>query len=120
MKKIELENGHYMIINHLYKEETKIDHEFYYNSNGNRHRLNGPARIFYYRSGEIESEIYYINGKKHRLNGPAEIWYHKSGEIEFEDYFVNGKEYLKEEFYKRPEVIKFRNINRNLKLLNKK
>jgi len=35
-------------------------------------------------------------------------------------YFIDGINYIKEEFDKHPKVIKFRNIERNLKLLNKK
>ena len=86
MKKIELENGNYMIINHLDKEETKIYRKCYFDINNHYHRLNGPAVICYYRSGEIRGE----------------------------HYWINGKSYSKEEYNKKI------NINRNLKLLNKK
>jgi len=120
MKRIELKNENYKEIYYWAAEETKIEREYYYNSNRRCHRTDGPARILYNESGKIESEIYYINGKKHRLNGPAEIWYYKSGEIMNEFYYINGKSYSKKEFYKHQEVIKIKNINRNLKLLNKK
>jgi len=114
-----LSNGNYKLIRYSSKEKIDIKYIEYYNSKDEYHRKDGPARIFYHRSGEINRELYYINGKRNRLNGPARIWYRENGEIEGEDYFVNGMLYSKEEFYKRPEVIKFRNINRNLKLLNK-
>jgi len=140
-KRIELEKGYYKKIQYYDIKETKIYREQYYNSkdklhrlngpariwyhesgeincedyciNGKRHRLNGPARIWYTKSGEISSERYYINGKRHRLNGPADIWYYKSGEIQHEYYWINDIKCSKEEFYKKI------NIDRNLKLLNK-
>jgi len=86
MKRIELKNGNYKIIQYYDTEETKIQSKQYYNSK------------------------YYF----HRVDGPAIIWYYESGEIQYEDYLVNGKEYSKEEFEKKI------NIERNLKLLNKK
>jgi len=85
MKRIELENGCYKKIYYHDVEKTKI-----------------------------ESEVYYINRKLHRLDGPARIWYYRSGEIRGEHYWINGKSYSKEEYNKKI------NINRNLKLLNKK
>jgi len=120
MKRIELENGNYRRIVYYDDKDTKIMHDMYYNKNDYIHNLYGPAEIKYYKSGKIEAMQYCINRKRHRLNGPAMIWYNRSGEIEHAYYYINGKSYSKEEFYKRPEVIKFRNINRNLKLLNKK
>jgi len=86
MKRIELKNGNYKEIIYYDTEETIIYREYYHNS----------------------------KDEYNRLNGPAEIWYYSSGEIESEDYIINNKYYTKEEFYK---II---NINRNLKLLNKK
>jgi len=125
MERIELGNGNYKEIYYFdnrsyYSEETKIQREQYYNSKDKLHRVDSPAVIWYYKSGEIEGEYYYINGKRHRLDGPAQIWYLESGEIEYKYYFINDIEYSKEKFYKHPEVIKIKNINRNLKLLNKK
>jgi len=113
MKRVKLKNGRYKIIYYYNIKETKIEREQYYNSKGKLHRLDGPTVIYYYKSGEIRGERYYINGKYHRLNGPAVILYFKSGEIRGEYYWINNKYYLKEDFYK---II---NINRNLKLLNK-
>jgi len=114
-KRIELKNGNYKTIYYYDAEETKIINECYYNSNRKRHREDGPTVIWYYKSGEISREFYYNSKDEYnRLNGPAEIWYYSSGEIESEDYIINNKYYTKEEFYK---II---NINRNLKLLNKK
>jgi len=141
-KRIELENGCYKKIYYYDSGETKIKYEYYFNSknefnradgpaiiwyhksgeiesedyviNNKYHRLNGPAKIWYRENGEIGSEQYQINNKYHRLNGPAKIWYFKSGEIRDEHYYINDIIYSKEEFYKKI------NIDRNLKLLNKK
>jgi len=73
--------------------------------------------IRYYDKEEkkIESECYYNSkDERHRLDGPTVIWHHKNGGIISEYYYLNGNEYEKEEFNK------LININRNLKLLNKK
>jgi len=114
MKRIELKNDCYKKIKYNDKEKTKIDYEFYFDSKDEWHRLNDPARIWYYTSGNIELEEYCINDRLHRLEGPAQISYYESGEIHHEGYWINGEKYLKEEFYK------LINIERNLKLLNKK
>jgi len=119
-KRIELKNGNYKEIHYWDAEETKISSKFYYNSKDELHRLGYPARIWYDKSGEINCEFYYINGSKSRLDGPVNIWYNKNGEIRREFYYINNKMYSKEEYNKHPEVIKIKNINRNLKLLNKK
>jgi len=113
---IKLENSNYKKIYYYDTKETKISSEYYfYNKKYIQHRTDGPAVIWYYDSKEIkiERERYYINGKRHRTDGPAEIWYYKSGEISCELYYINNIEYSKEEFDK------IKNINRNLKLLNK-
>jgi len=121
MKRIELENGNYKKIYYFDKKETKIQSEQYYNSKDKLHRTGRPATIFYYKTKEIEYEDYIINNKYHRLDGPARIWYFKFGEIESEQYWINGNDYkFKNNYDGHPEVIKLRNINRNLKLLNKK
>jgi len=137
MKRIELKNGCYKIINYYDNKENKISDIKYFNSNGEVHRLDGPAEFFYYNSNrkllrkvkynkifilqpQIELEIYKINNYYNRLDGPAYIKYSLSGEIVDEFYLIRNTEYTKEGFYKQPEVIKCRNINRNLKLLNKK
>jgi len=114
MKTVKLENGNYKEIRYWDNKETRIQSEQYYNSKDEFHRVDGPTVIWYFKSGEIERKIYYINGKWSRLDGPSNIWYLESGEIEDEYYWINGKEYTKEEYYKKL------NIDRNLKLLNKK
>jgi len=118
MKRIKFKNGNYKEIHYYDAEETKIKIERYYNSKDDYHRLDGPTYIRYHESGEIACKIYIVNNKYHRLNGPSSIWYSESGK-QICEYYINGEEYSRYEFNKHPEVIKFININRNLKLLNK-
>jgi len=58
-------------------------------------------------------EYYNSKYKFHRLNGPAIIIY-KDNKIIRKKYWINGKKYSKKEFNK------VKNIERNLKLLDKK
>jgi len=126
--------------------ETLIRGKRQFNSNGQLHRENKPAEIWYYESGEIEYKIYwlndikhrvdgpayisyhqmnhniehveyYINGKRHRLDGPASIWYDIHNNIQSEEYFIQDTKYSKEEFEK--ECKRLKNIELNLNLLNK-
>jgi len=145
---IKLKNGGSKRISYFDYKELIIQYKIYYNSNNHNHREEGPASLKYYKSGMIEYKDYFINGKshrtdgpsytsyykngnieieqywvnnkRHRLSGPADIWHYKSGKIKNEHYWINDIKYSKEEYNKHPEVIKFININRNLKLLNKK
>ena len=50
------------------------------------HREDGPAVIWYYKNGNIESEYYYINGKYHREDGPAIEWADGA-----EEWYLNDK-----------------------------
>jgi len=76
MEKIELENGCYKEIEYYGDKKIKIFCEYYFNSNFD----------------------------VHRLDGPAEIWYRENGEIESEDYFINDIKYSKEEFDKKINI----------------
>jgi len=51
----------------------------WYNENGLKHRLDGPA--IFYPDG---TQFYYQNGKRHRLDGPAIIY--NDGTEEFWEY----------------------------------
>ena len=55
----------------------------------------------YYDDGSIFSEHYYLNGESHREDGPASIYYHRDGSIKEEYYFLNDKELTKQEHYKQ-------------------
>lgn len=64
--------------------EPQIDkwgNQAWYNDEGQRHRVDGPAWI-----GFTGLLVYYQHGVKHRLDGPAKIW--PNGSVE---YWVNGK-----------------------------
>jgi antitoxin component YwqK of YwqJK toxin-antitoxin module len=70
-----------------------------YYINGERHREDGPAFIYYNEDGNIHYEAYYINEKKHREDGPAIIGYHQNGNIWYKEYWLNDKELTKEEWF---------------------
>lgn len=55
-----------------------------------KHRTDGPARVWYTNNDKIYREDWYINNKRHRIDGPATINYYDSGETEDENWFVNG------------------------------
>ena len=61
--------------------------------NGKRHRLYGPAIIYYDHSNWTWTEEYWVNGKKHRPieEGPASISYYGNRQIYYKEYWVNGK-----------------------------
>jgi len=90
--RIELGNGYYKII--IYWSNRRIDKKdvMYFNSNNVLHRLDGPARISFYPNGTIYYNTYCISG----------VFYD-----------------TKEDWENSPELIKLRNIEINLKLLNK-
>ena len=81
----------------------------YYNSNGKRHRLNGPAIEYsngdqlWFKNGlqhridgpavKLEDmEVWYREGKRHRENGPAYIVYLDGEEIE-KMYYLDGSHF---------------------------
>jgi hypothetical protein len=67
--------------NYTRKEVGVNGSVYYYNSNGNYHRLDGPA-IEYATGGGY----WFFDGKLHRTDGPAVVW--ANGEKE---WFNNGK-----------------------------
>jgi hypothetical protein len=52
--------------NYVKKEVDTVGNVFYYNSNGNYHRLDGPA--IEHANGAKE---WWVDGKRHREDGPA-------------------------------------------------
>jgi antitoxin component YwqK of YwqJK toxin-antitoxin module len=81
-KRYRLEDGGYKKIGRLREE--------WFNKNSEYHRVDGPARIWYYENGNIKSKSYFSNNKLHREDGPATIRYYENGRIEFEAYYLNG------------------------------
>ncbi len=64
------------------------------------HRSDGPALIWYYKNGQLESEQWAIDYKSHRLDGPARIWYYHDGQI-VEEFAINDIDLSEEEFNNR-------------------
>jgi len=77
----ELANGGYSI--------KYYDRLVYYNQQGQRHREDGPAVIWYNKGGSIGNEWYFINDQRHREDGPADISYNNDGSIFIESYYIN-------------------------------
>ena len=63
----------------------------YFDVDEKLHRVNGPAKITYYPTGNVSGIEYYINGKLHREDGPAYIEYRDNGNVFRETYYENGK-----------------------------
>lgn len=57
-----------------------------------RHREDGPADIWYRRTGKKTSERWYINDKLHRATGPAETIYSNDPDSDYkqEDWMLFG------------------------------
>ena len=83
------------------------------NSQGKRHRTNGPAlhyangAKFWFINGEYHnlnghatqyhsgSEFWFINGKSHNINGPANLFSNGN-----KNWFINGTEYSESDYNK--------------------
>jgi len=74
-----------------YYKEGKVAFEKWYNEDGEVHRENAPAEIWYYTNGSKWFEMWKKNGIIHRENGPAIISYYENGNIRTEKWFLNGK-----------------------------
>jgi len=105
-----------------YPNDTKIHIKSYYNiCDGccRLHNSEGPARIHYIEEdGSKFMEEYYFNNQLHRDDNPAIIWFNKNGIPTTWEYWKYGRPIkVKKE---NDEFGKKVNIERNLKLLNKK
>ena len=80
-----------------YYNSGELEYERWY-LNGKLHRTDGPASISYYESGEPRYEAWWLNNKLHRTDGPAYISHYNSGELECEAWWLNNKLLSKEEF----------------------
>ncbi len=61
----------------------------YYNSNLERHRLDGPCY-----ENNYGDKSWLKNGMNHREDGPVVEWYNGD-----KDYYLNNKEYLEKEYW---------------------
>ena len=59
--------------------------------NGNCHRSDGPAVIYYWKNGSIIEERWYLNDELHRTDGPATIYYKEGGSVESEHWYLNDE-----------------------------
>jgi hypothetical protein len=66
--------------------------------NGKDHREDGPAFIWYSKSGDIEGEQWRLNGDLHREDGPAQINYHKNGSVRSHKWFLQSSRLYKKDF----------------------
>ena len=69
----------------------------YKNSEGDFHRIDGPAYISYFL-GKVLVEGWFLNGKYHRTDGPAYTLYYSCGTfprdtVERESWFLNGQQH---------------------------
>ena len=72
------------------------------NEKGEIHRENDlPAFIRYYRNGNSKQKIWYQNGKRHRIGGPATIWYNEDGSCFIECWYLNGNMYTEEDYWQK-------------------
>ena len=87
------------IVRELTEEEIrellkgKVDYELWRDEVTKEfHRDNDlPAKIYYYKNGRVEEEIWYSNGKLHRENDlPALIKYYENRNVKQEEWVING------------------------------
>jgi antitoxin component YwqK of YwqJK toxin-antitoxin module len=104
---IEKSNGekHYILENGGERIISKIEEEWL-DKDGEFHREDGPAEIWYCENGNILSEKYFLNNKLHREDGPALIGYFENGNLEYEGYYLNGNYYSKQDYLKITKELK--------------
>ena len=97
-----------LVVSYHKSNEKRAETHFF---DGKFHRDNGPACIYYYDSGIVECEEWWIQqgpqATKHRTDGPATIHYTESGEIKHCQWYLNGvkifpEDWLEENNYKWP------------------
>lgn len=68
-----------------------LDGTYIKESRGIRFKANYLRCIEYTKHGKRRNEIYYLNGELHRENGPARVYYFWDESERFEEYFKHGK-----------------------------
>jgi len=76
----------------FYNSSGSKSSEVYYDKDGNHHREDGPALIYWDYYDKVWKESFYKHGKYHRKDGPALISY-ENGKKEYEKYFKDGNEH---------------------------
>jgi len=85
-------NGTCVYLKYSLPNQTKLSNvlvEEYNNDDAKPHNKNGPAEIGFY--DDCIEVLYYINGEVHRINKPAIIYYNCDGLIIEEWYYIKGK-----------------------------
>jgi len=82
----------------IYRNDGSVDSKLWYTDNGNLHRVDGPAKIWYYPDGTVEFETWYQNGVLHRVDGPAFIEYRSEGIVGEIGWWLYGSSYAFDEF----------------------
>ena len=65
---------------------------------GYLHKENGPACIWYYDTGKLSYEAWWVENKRHKIDGPACIDYDEDGTIIDKEYYINGENLTKEQW----------------------
>ena len=78
--------------NIFYFDNKNVSSKYYY-KDGKLHRENGPAIIHYFSNGSILCKKYLFNEKRHRKNGPALFEYYKNGSIKIKEYWFNNNKF---------------------------
>jgi len=81
------------------------------------HRTDGPAVVYYYANGSIESEHYFINNQRHRIDYPALIYHYLDERSLREYYYLDHKPYTKEDYYNL--INKMKALPKSLRLTHK-
>ena len=80
----------------FYPSGQKAEEHYYIN--GIQTRTDGPAMTKYWNNGQIQAKQYYLDGKLSCVDGPALIWYDENGHCLTKNYFINDKQISKAEF----------------------
>jgi antitoxin component YwqK of YwqJK toxin-antitoxin module len=63
--------------------------ECFYNEKGTLHRINAPAKQYWYDNGFKRYESYFIKGSYHNICNPSRIWYFEFSKIRWKYYHIN-------------------------------
>lgn len=75
-----------------YYDSGNVKSEKTYDENNKLNSFNNePAVVEYDEIGNTKFEFYYKHGFLHREDGPAKIYFYNSGDIKEYHYFLNGK-----------------------------
>ena len=76
-----------------YYKSGQIKTEMWRDVDGKDHRLDGPARQYWFENGQLEWEVWCVNGKYHRLDGPAYQAWLENGQLIWRLWYISGVKY---------------------------